>query len=687
MRTLRLTLPLLLSLGWGCGGSSTEASVMPRWDLTQTVDRDIASEKWLAVPFPADHRRLANGHVDLSDFPNPTNAAQLTEWITDAEAALDGFSTQGLAYFAFDGAIDVSNLPTDAVGFTAPGSPVYLVDVDPDSPEYGRRIPLRSKYWSLSDLPDTYYVAHNTLGIGPEFGFPLRESTTYAVVVTDAMRAADGGAIGQHPLVRALLRGQARAPSVTPTISQAQYDEVLPTWAPLRSFVNDEAIDVDTIVTATVFTTQTITRDLSLVASQIVAAPAPAFASGFATQAGGLKYRNESFQWNATDTVQFRTYEGSYVAPNYMEGTMPYQDVGGDLHFVNGVPTKVFDETMNFVLTVPATLPAGPCVPIVIYQHGTGGSRNSFRNDRTAGRLAARGVAAISIDQPMHGLRNTTGTAFNEELMTFNFFNAPSFRSVFRQGAIDIVTLRKFVADSLAIAAADSHTGQDIAFCDDRISFMGHSQGGLTGALGAPFVPEIDAWMFSGAGGGLAITIVNRKDFVDFQALIAYYLDIPVEEALDEEHPAATFIQMMADISEPLNYAPYWNRETRYRSPASVLLTNGTLDEATPYRTATALALAAYMPITNPVVVPIPAYSAIGLAPFDATVASPVSNNRNGATLGFAQFTDDLPFADYATHFLVFHRPEAIDLSMHFLQTASFGVAPELRRDPNSTVR
>jgi len=58
--------------------------------------------------------------------------------------------------------------------------------------------------------------------------------------------------------------------------------------------------------------------------------------------------------------------------------------------------------------------------PIVLYAHGTGGSFHSYINDGTATRLAAQGLAVISIDQVLHGPRNPNG---NPELDFFNFLN------------------------------------------------------------------------------------------------------------------------------------------------------------------------------------------------------------------------------------------------------------------------
>lgn len=682
-----LTFALLAACGDGGGSprpTTDPITAHPRFDPT-LEDVGVEAETWLRFPFPADFRRQANGNVDLSDFPNPGGYTQLEEWVDEAQSTIDGFSIQGMAYLAFDAPIDTSSLPTTPDGFLLEDSPAFLVDLTPGSPTEGERVPLRFHYFDLEGLPDGYYVARDTLALGPAWGFPLREGTTYALVVRDTLRAADGGRIGQPPLLGALLADAATVPSVTPAVGQSLYDELRADYGPLRAHLAAEGIDPSDVVVATVFTTQTYSHELDAIAQQIREdLPAPTMTGAFLPQ-GADAYFMESFQWNSNDVVDYAVYSGNYAAPNYQEGTIPYVDAGGAFHFVAGTPTKTADEAIRFVLTVPDAPPDATlgCHPIVIYGHGTGGSRNSFRYDDTAGRLAARGMAAISIDMPLHGVR-AQGMTYDVDLMTFNFYNAAAFRTNFRQGAVDLVSLVRFVRESLAIDAAASHTGQAIQFCDDRVGYMGHSQGGLTASLAIPFLPEIDTFMLSGAGGGLGITLINRDDIVDFGAVLAVSFEVPPEEDWGEEHPIITLAQTMAEISDPSAYARYWNRDAAYRTPAHVMLTSGEQDAATPYRTATTLALAAHMPVTLPVVLPIPEYGILGLVP----AATPLSANGSASTtLGMLQFTDDLAISDAATHFLVFHRPEAIDSSMEFLRSGMFDGTPVIRRNASADVR
>lgn len=661
------TLALLVALLGACDDASSP-SVMPRFDPTLAPGA-TAADTWLAFPFPSDHRRTSDGHARFDDFPNPFANGQLTEWLDEAQSTLDGFSLHGMTYFAFDGAIDASSLPSTPDGFQADASPILLVDVTEGAPEFGQRSPMRAQYFELPDVTFGTYVVPNTLAVGPAWGFPLIERHTYAVIVRDSLRALDGTAIGRPPLLRALLENRATPPSVRPRVDAALYASLRDRWSGLRAYLADEGIDPASVVVATVFTTQDVTSTLGAIADQIAADPTPpTIVGGFDPQAGSVAYTTSTFDWNSTSSVDYAVYRGRYVAPNYQEGSIPYSESGGALHFVDGVPAPVSDETIDFVLTIPDAPPdAGRgCYPLVMYGHGTGGSRNSFRNDGTAGRLAARGMAGISIDMPMHGVR-AQGMDLGVELLTFNFTNAPAFRSNFRQGAIDLFSLTRFVRESLSVSAVDSHTGQAISFCTDSVGYMGHSQGGLTGALAIPFLPDVETFVLSGAGGGMGITIMERKDIVDFKALLGLLFEVPAEEEWGEAHPVTTLIQTLAEVSDPDAYARYWNTDSSLRTPANVMLTNGEHDEATPFRSAISLAVSGRLPVTTPVVIPIPEYGILGLPPASPTYQA----NAGGRSTAFLQFTDDLAIPNADTHFLVFHRPEAIDSTMHFLATGT----------------
>ncbi|MEE2751691.1 MAG: hypothetical protein VX519_09690, partial [Myxococcota bacterium] len=99
-------------------------------------------------PFPSDERLSDQGFPDWTEFPNPTDQALLSAYVTEANA-IDGTSTLGGIFFRFDAPLDTRKLPS-AQESMHPTSPVQIIDVDPDSPEKGRRFPL-SIHWQAEE--------------------------------------------------------------------------------------------------------------------------------------------------------------------------------------------------------------------------------------------------------------------------------------------------------------------------------------------------------------------------------------------------------------------------------------------------------------------------------------------------------------------------------------------------------
>ena len=131
--------------------------------------------------------------------------------------------------------------------------------------------------------------------------------------------------------------------------------------------------------------------------------------------------------------------------------------------------------------------------------------------------------------------------------------------------------------------------GYEVPLDTSRISFMGHSQGGLTGGLALPFFDGgLGGAMLSGAGGGLAITATVRKSPIDFALLISDVLQFEDDEQVDPLHPVVGLLQWLVDSTDPLNYAPYWHHEAlenRVTVPTPVLVTSGLDDAQTSYLT------------------------------------------------------------------------------------------------------
>ena len=278
---------------------------------------------------------------------------------------------------------------------------------------------------------------------------------------------------------------------------------------------------------------------------------------------------------------------------------------------------------------------------------------------------------SFAIDAPLHGVRATEGT--DSSLHSFNYLNPVSGRTNFRQGALDLVFLSEVLSKGLPDLVLES--GDEVTLDTDSVVFFGHSQGALVGALAAPFVGHhYRAMALSAAGGGLGMTLVLRKDIIDFAATIATMMGFSPIETLDTFHPVVTLVQWLTDVTDPLNYAPYWHtlQPPWAATPTHVLLSEGLDDEQTPSVTTEALSAAGRVPILAPAV---NAPEAITLRGLDV-IARPSYGNITAydgtdVTAGLAQYADH-------DHFTVFESSDAANLFLTFLISGLNEPVPEL---------
>jgi len=191
MRTLLLALALA-----ACNGSSSSSTPdMAPAGATALYDNTSARPDFFALPWPSDARiSTTTGQMDLTGFINP--GGEIGKYITTiGNEPLGGFGTQSAIYFRFSAAIDPTTLPASADASILASANVYVVDTTPTSPTFGQRAPVRAHFVAESGN----YISSNWLALLPEPGFPLRQKTTYTAVLTDGLRAADGGPVRADP--------------------------------------------------------------------------------------------------------------------------------------------------------------------------------------------------------------------------------------------------------------------------------------------------------------------------------------------------------------------------------------------------------------------------------------------------------------------------------------------------------
>jgi len=571
------------------------------------------------TPWPTDLRLDGSGHIDVSSFPNPSNVRLLETYKVEMNARLTGYSVSAPAYFRFDGPIDPASLPADGTASIAEGSSVVAVALD--GPRAGER---HAMVGHFREEP-TVYWPENTLAVRPPHGLPFEPETTYAIALTRELRAADGGPIHRSATLDGILSGSGDAVAVA-------------LYAPALTALQGVGIPQRDIVNLTVFTTQHPTRELEQARDWLVAQEPPLRVSS-------------SERW-IEDTADYRLIEGAYMSPIFQSGELPYSTEGGEFTVVDGVPTVHGEFEARYAMTVPTGEMPESGWPIVLYAHGTGGDYRTFERNRVGEDLAREGFVTMGVDQIHHGPRNP-GTSGPESLV-FNFANPLAFRDNARQAALDVVAQAAFVRANPEIAPRA--IGEGVIIDPDRVYFYGHSQGGLNGPLFLAIDDQAKGGVLSGAGGHLAIALVDKVEPVNIPQLVGFLLRFPgtgdaalEQEHLVYEHPILAFLQTWTDVADPTNYAHFLFRQPREGfAPKSILQTEGITDAYTPPRSIEALATAAGIPPLMPVLQPIEPMNVVGLAP----VSGPVSANVAGgaATAGliqadgghFVAFDDDL---------------------------------------------
>ena len=603
------------------------------------VPRDGVAQEFYALPFPTDIRRDDAGHPVMDGYPR---LVEVVNRYLDAIETLDGFGTNGAIISRFSGPIDPASLPDPAASLDDPRASVYLVDVDPDSPARGTRIPLRFRFQTF----DGWTVGANWLSALPYPGFPLDESTTYALVITDRLRSAGGGDLVPDADWTALAQAASAAGVLDATLARAE-QRYQPLWDYLDEPGGDERADV---VSAAVFTTQSATAIMAELRERVWQLPAPT--------------AHDVIELTG-DNPDFIAFDGLYEAPNFQTGTVPYSapEDGGDIvDDEDGLPAVQRTESLRFSFTIPhgPMPPAG--WPVALYAHGTGGDFHSYLGDHTAARLAAEGIAVISIDQVLHGPRNPGGSP---ELNFFNFQNPLAARNNAIQGAVDDFSLLRLALGLRYQTGPKSQVPYpEVRFDPARVYFFGHSQGGLTGPPFLAYEPLVQGAVLSGAGGCLYYALLNKTEPVDITGIVS---SVVLDNPLDEFNPVLTLLQTWVERSDTVNYGPLLTRKPvvgpggARLAPKAIYQSMGLVDHFTPVPNIEALAVAIGGNVVGPVLEPI---EGLGLRHRDVLTA-PVADNLDGTTAILAQYRA----SGSDGHFVVFDVPAARRQSAAFLGT------------------
>jgi len=520
-----------------------------RFDLTPGVP-------FYEFPFPTDLRRQTAEPTGLDLSGYPVQGLPLVQDILDQYVQLasrsNGFGCSTTIYFVFDGAIQESNLPGLPMESMEADSPLFLVAVDPDSSEYGMRIPLRVRFYGQQGS----FHPENLLALTPLPGFVLRPDTQYAAVITRTLGDARGDLLGSPLHLQVLLSGK--------NPGGPRGEEARETFRALTTFLREQNISPCTIAAATTFTTGNPVAVTAPIYDCVKSLPVPAPSSPLQR------------------TREYDTYyvlEGAYRAPQFQAGTPPYLAGGGDMVFgPNGCPVEQRQDEVPFAVAVPKGQMPADGWPLVIYIHGTGGVSTQFV-DRgrkpepgvsappgtgPALTFAARGMATAGAASPVGPQRGALPGLDGYDF--YNVLQPPALRDNLRQAMAEQVLFLRLLRE-LRIPAAlcpgtDTSLAPDgaIGFDGRALFAMGQSQGSIVLDIWAAYEENLAAVFPSGTAAHFG-TIALEMRTLPTADLLRILLEIPDDEPLDLFHPFLNILMLAWGAADPLYFAGHFFRE------------------------------------------------------------------------------------------------------------------------------
>jgi hypothetical protein len=462
-------------------------------------------------PFPSnlstttDLTQLTGLRVDL---PKPDCTFQVSDCQDiDVLNSLDGFNVDARVSIPFSGPIDLGTVTPNTI---------FLVDSS------GTRHPLDRLVWT---------AATNTLHGNPQTY--LDQDTSYLLIVTDGVKAADGSDLSENDFRHDLNFGQ------THDLDTKAYR------AALLGALHWSGLPPSSIVDASLFTTQSITSLLEKVRGQIDAStPAPA---SFAIGTGGARAVFASSSITSVTTLRQigtatfappatlpfsavpifpgaigTTAYGRFTSPDYENAQKTIPAIATGLF---SSPAPQGTNTLYFNLWLPSgTEPAGGW-PVAIVGHGFTDSKQGFPIT-TASTLAHNGIATIAINVVGHGggpLGTMTVTRNDGPLVTFSAggrgidqdgngtidstegvsaaapFTAVGNRDGLRQTVIDLMQLVREIQVGMDVNG-DGSPDLDAS----KISYFGQSFGGIYGTTFMAVEPDVHTGVVNVPGGSIS---------------------------------------------------------------------------------------------------------------------------------------------------------------------------------------
>jgi len=479
------------------------------------------------IPFPSDLFVVADSHthtgrrVQLPDqlVTYLDGFFEVAPFIKYAINQLNGFGVTGAALFSTDAEPDGATLPDG--GPPSASDSVFCAEIPS-----GAAAPV------FAPLVFDWQGDHQLFKARPYL--PLRQSTTYAVVVTDQVKPLQGGCYEAAPDFQYVR-------SAFPDRWNLRYDVLEPVrqqLAPMFDYLDQLGVRREHILSATFYSTQDITTDLFQMKDTLaqMAAQNP-------PQVTKITYTGKP---NRLDSAWDLTYD-----------TINWRVNGHIVYDENGRPQPQGTEQILAHLTLPSPTQYPKPWPVVVFMHGINADRNSV--EVPASTLADYGFACIAIDDVFQGVRQNASNDVVVDLEFFNGFAPMEWRANWLQDLADqmyLISLVKTLGNldlSPHSTNGNGHPDLDVS----NIVFLGHSLGSIHGGIFAAVEDRISAFVFnSGASDYRAIALdcpVGSEIFQvlgDIQRLLNFGIASWADLLLD-------VLVIPVEAGDPEAYSPY----------------------------------------------------------------------------------------------------------------------------------
>jgi dienelactone hydrolase len=519
------------------GSGGVKALMNPAANLTDPA-------AFYDFPYPSDLRLDAEGRPVLDGFPNPKAVAVVDDLLLIAKQR-KAYPVLPVGYFRFSGPI--AKQTADIILPADPGSPVLLIDIDPDSETRGALVPTVA-----ASLEEDHYVASRLLAVAARPGFVLKGNHTYAFVVRRSLGDDEGKPLGVPAFLQAVRAGK--------NPGGALGADAVAQYAPLWETLELVGVPAAEVAAATVFTTADVVEELSAMSEQLLAKHT-------------VQITNLTF---SEAHPRYCEFVGEVSYPQFQQGEPPFNKTVAEAGLFSfdsgGLPKKLRDEKAPVTITIPhGAMPAGG-FPLTLYFHGSGGVHGQVVDrgpvlveggDTTPGEgpahvLAPHGFASAGSALPV----NPDRLEGADDIAYLNLDNVSAFRDTFRQGAIEqrmfLSALLDLKIDPATVGAACTEAtvpaGDKFRFDPEKVAAMGQSMGGMyTNVIGA-IDPRFKAAVPTGAGGYWGYFILETSLIPGAKALLGILLQTQAE--LSFLHPAMALLETAWEPAEPLVYMP-----------------------------------------------------------------------------------------------------------------------------------